>query len=58
MMTRTAMLTLMTAVLLLAACGIKPADVDPPQGEERDYFPRTYPDPSPDPNPQRYLPPR
>lgn len=57
-MTKASFLSLTMAIVLLAACGIKPAAVDPPQGEEKDYFPRTYPDPSPDPNPQRYLPPR
>lgn len=45
-------------LLLVPACGIKPTDVDPPQGEEKDYFPRTYPTQPSDPNPQRYLPPR
>jgi len=32
-------------ILTLAGCGVKPRDVDPPQGQERDHFPRTYPDP-------------
>jgi len=32
----------------LAGCGIKPSFVDPPQGEEQDRFPRTYPDPAPE----------
>jgi hypothetical protein len=36
-------------VLLVAACGIKPAEVDPPQGHKSDRFPRTYPDPATDP---------
>ena len=40
-------------VLLLSACGVKPADVSPPQGEDKDYFPRTYPDPATDPMPYR-----
>jgi hypothetical protein len=39
------------AMLLLAGCGIKPPKVDPPPGTEKDYFPRTYPDPSTDPRP-------
>lgn len=36
------------AILTLAACGVKPSDVDPPQGEPRDEFPRTYPAPETD----------
>ena len=43
-------------LLTLAACGIKPGDVDPPQGEDKDYFPRTYPAPTPYPNPERSVP--
>ncbi len=39
------------SLLALAACGIKPAYVEPPQGAEHDTFPRTYPDPSTDPKP-------
>ncbi len=38
-------------ILLLSACGVKPAHVDPPQGVEHDQFPRTYPDISTDPQP-------
>lgn len=41
-------------VLALAAaggCGIKPKNVDPPAGTEKDTFPRTYPDPATDPHP-------
>ena len=34
---------LLTAVLGIAACGIKPAAVDPPPSDEPDRFPRTYP---------------
>lgn len=30
----------------LAGCGVKPQDVDPPQGKAQDRFPRVYPDPS------------
>lgn len=40
------------AILTLTACGVKPPDVDPPQGEERDQFPRTYPAPEKDPQTQ------
>ena len=40
-------------ILTLSACGVKPSDVDPPQGEERDQFPRTYPaEPKNDPQSQ------
>jgi uncharacterized protein YceK len=39
-------------ILTLSGCGVKPHDVDPPQGEERDHFPRTYPDHSNDPQAQ------
>ncbi|HET8726565.1 MAG TPA: hypothetical protein VFO41_03550 [Alphaproteobacteria bacterium] len=33
----------LAALLTLAACGKKPESVLPPQGEENDTFPRTYP---------------
>ncbi|MGP1397780.1 MAG: hypothetical protein ACTS3R_19935 [Inquilinaceae bacterium] len=33
----------LAAALGLGACGRKPEFVDPPQGEELDRFPRTYP---------------
>lgn len=42
-------------MVMLAGCGIKPGDVDPPPGAEEDKFPRTYPEPSTDPNPHRYI---
>lgn len=48
---RLAMLSL-CVILTLTGCGVKPSDVDPPQGEERDEFPRTYPDPENDPQTQ------
>ena len=35
--------------LMLGACGIKPAYVDPPSGAQHDTFPSTYPDISTDP---------
>lgn len=35
----------------IAACGIKPGHVDSPSGEEKDYFPRKYPDVATDPAP-------
>lgn len=47
------MLGLVTAGL--GACGIKPSEVDPPQGEKLDTFPRTYPDPQYDPAPERLI---
>jgi hypothetical protein len=41
---RTALLGLAAALALGAAgCGKKPDGVLPPQGEENDTFPRTYP---------------
>ena len=40
-------------VLPLSGCGIKPSSVDPPPGAENLKFPRTYPDLSTDPGPQR-----
>lgn len=42
---RRATLVALAAALLLAVagCGKKPAFVSPPQGEEQDRFPRTYP---------------
>jgi hypothetical protein len=39
----------------LAACGVKPSHVDPPQGEKNDTFPRTYPDTRYDPAPERLI---
>ena len=39
----------------LGACGIKPSEVDPPQGEKLDTFPRTYPAPQYDPAPERLI---
>lgn len=39
----------LTATLGLAACGVKPADVDPPPGTGKYDFPQTYPDPATDP---------
>lgn len=37
------------ALYALAACGIKPGYVDPPNGPDSSNFPRTYPDVSTDP---------
>jgi hypothetical protein len=50
-MIRTTVLCLCLAALL-AGCGIKPNKVDPPPGADKDYFPKTYPDPSLDPAPK------
>ncbi|MDP7142494.1 MAG: hypothetical protein QF692_04510 [Alphaproteobacteria bacterium] len=33
----------MTCILGIAACGIKPQDLDPPAGAEDTTFPQTYP---------------
>ena len=46
---------LLSFVILLAGCGIKPGSVSAPKDLEKDYFPRTYPDPATDPDPQRYV---
>lgn len=35
--------------ILLSGCGVKPARLSPPSGSEDTPFPRTYPDPSTDP---------
>lgn len=43
MIHRTLILLTMAAALALGGCGKKPNFVDPPQGEENDTFPRTYP---------------
>lgn len=34
---------LLTISVLLAGCGIKPRDLDPPPGVEKNDFPRHYP---------------
>ncbi|MCK5518163.1 MAG: hypothetical protein KAI61_02015 [Alphaproteobacteria bacterium] len=39
----------------VSGCGIKPSEIDPPAGTEKDYFPKTYPDHSTDPHPERYM---
>lgn len=31
------------ATLLIAGCGIKPGHLDPPQGADKNEFPRPYP---------------
>lgn len=41
-----AILTLATLALALAACGRKPAHLDPPEGTVNDTFPKTYPAPA------------
>jgi hypothetical protein len=41
------------AAILLSGCGIKPGDVSAPPHVKNDTFPRTYPDPSTDPAPER-----
>lgn len=40
---------LLAAAAVLAACGVKPQDVDPPPGAREGMFPRTYPNPALDP---------
>ncbi len=48
-------LTFLLAMFLLTGCGVKPGAVDPPAHEGKDYFPKTYPDPATDPDPQRLI---
>lgn len=45
------MLLLALMLASLAACGIKPNDVDPPKGSENSTFPAQYPNPQTDPQP-------
>lgn len=52
---RITVISLLLATTLLCGCGVKPGAVDPPQGADHDYFPRTYPDPANDPDPYRYV---
>lgn len=58
---RLTVVSVFLASFLLAGCGVKPSAVDPPHKAasqtkgaeaEKDYFPRTYPDPSTDPAPK------
>lgn len=42
---RLTVLSFCLALLALGGCGIKPGQVDPPPGVERDSFPKTYPAP-------------
>ncbi|HYD19084.1 MAG TPA: hypothetical protein VEF76_11455 [Patescibacteria group bacterium] len=53
---RNALLILPLLAFLLSGCGVKPNAVDPPESLEggKDNFPRTYPDPSTDPAPERF----
>jgi hypothetical protein len=37
---------LLAIACLGTGCGIKPGSVSAPQGEDKDNFPRVYPDPS------------
>ncbi len=36
-------LALLSTALMLGACGIKPKDMLPPEGTEKNDFPRSYP---------------
>lgn len=49
--TRPRLFLMAAALLSLAACGIKPDHVDPPQGAEDSTFPAEYPNPQTDPQP-------
>lgn len=40
------------ATLLLAGCGVKPSNIDPPPGVSKNAFPKVYPDPKTDPGPK------
>lgn len=42
---------LLVACMALSACGIKPGEVEPPEGEGSSSYPRTYPDLGTDPQP-------
>jgi hypothetical protein len=42
---------LLLALALTGGCGIKPVKVDPPASVKHDTFPKTYPDPATDPQP-------
>ena len=42
-------LILTMGLALLAGCGVKPANVDPPEGANEGDFPRVYPDTKTDP---------
>ena len=48
-------LCLTLTLSVVVGCGIKPSKVDPPTETEKDYFPKTYPDHSTDPHPERYM---
>ena len=37
----------------VAACGVKPKTLSPPEGAEETSFPRTYPDLKHDPQPEK-----
>jgi hypothetical protein len=38
-------LSALAALALLCGCGVKPSDVSPPPGHEKDGFPHVYPKP-------------
>lgn len=50
---RLIVLTFCAGMLALCGCGIKPSTMEAPASVKVDTFPRTYPDPSTDPQPQR-----
>lgn len=49
-------LALVALTLVMAGCGIKPAKLSPPPGVSKDSYPKTYPDPSTDPQPKSKKP--
>lgn len=39
----TALSFCLALIAVVSACGIKPGELDPPPGVQRDSFPKTYP---------------
>jgi hypothetical protein len=42
---------LLSLVIILSSCGVKPGSPDSPAGEDKVEYPRTYPDINTDPKP-------
>jgi hypothetical protein len=45
------LLCVLLSLGLLSACGVKPKNVEKPEGKENVIYPRTYPSPETDPRP-------
>ena len=43
---------LMLAVFLVASCGVRPSQLEPPEGSDKKAYPRVYPNPATDPKPE------